>query len=110
MKRYAGSRVLAFAMVLAMALALSTGWNPNRVVAQDTELEAPIVALVDNTIYAVSSVDGSAYPLVERPAGVDAALEAIDVNPAVRLGPVAPDNATLVYIAPEADLLSPVLA
>lgn len=79
--------------------------------AQDKpDTEAPIIALSNNNIYAVSPVDSEARLLVERDAAQDDQLNKILVRPILNLSPISPDQTAFAYIAPLYEVLDPTFA
>src|SRR6187549_437109 len=74
--------------------------RPHALLAQQTSAEAPIIAVVENDIYAVSPRDGSARLLVGRSGVPAAGLKAIGVYDYVTLSAISPDNTKIAYTAP----------
>ena len=79
---------------------------PHDLLAVDEE--APIIALANNNIYAVSPVDGDARVLVERDPVKDTALNAAHIGPRISLISLSPDSTKFIYSAPLYEVLDPV--
>ena len=80
------------------------------ITVQALESEAPVIALSNNAIYAVSPHDGTSRLLVERDAVQDAALDQLYVNSTLSLSPISPDGTKFAYIAPLYEILDPAFA
>lgn len=91
---------MRFLIVLLVLMVL----NLNVAAAQT---DTPIVAVSNNSLYAVSPTDGSVRLLVERSAEADEALRGIRVNPTLRLSALSPDHSSIAYIAPIDEILEP---
>jgi hypothetical protein len=93
----------SFLMCLALGSALTSA-------QEDADGEAPIIALSNNNIYAVSPIDGEARVLGERDAEQDARLNEMFVSPTLALSPISPDQTSFAYIAPLYEVLDPAFA
>ncbi|GEM_PF-1908856 len=82
--------------------------------AQDENPDAPIIALANNNIYAVSPSDGESRLLVERSKEKDEQLDELyytyKVNfllSSIGLSPISPDNTKFAYKSPVYEQLDP---
>jgi len=90
------------ALVLSLILL-----NQRDVLAQAARNDAPIIAVANNNIYAVSPEDDEARLLVERDPEKDKLISGNYGGAAITLSSISPDNTKFAYTTPLHEMLDP---